>query len=293
MSNNMKARSSKRKAQSTLVGTIAIALLAGTSAAYGQWIKYPVPGTPRTADGKPNLAAPAPRAVNGKPDLSGIWQAEPSPIPELMKLLAASGGENGLGEALPSKYFINLFSDMKPEETFLRASDAAAYRQSVEFFGAGSPGVRCLPAGVPMGDLIPEPFKIVQTPALTAILQEGNTTFRQIHTDGRTHPRDPQPTWLGYSVGTWEGDSLVVDTTGFNDRSWLDALGHIHSEALHVVERFTRRNFGLIELQLTVEDPKTYVKPVTVKVNLRLHPDTELLENFCENERDAKRLIAK
>jgi hypothetical protein len=291
---DMKAQRLMRKGQRALrVSAIAFALLAGTSAANGQWIKYPVPGTPRTADGKPNLSAPAPRAANGKPDLSGIWQVEPSPIPELMKLLAASGGENGLGEALPSKYFINLFSDVKPEETFLRASDAAAYRQSVESFGAGSPGVRCLPAGVPMGDLIPEPFKIIQTPVVTAILQEGNTTFRQIHTDGRTHPRDPQPTWLGYSVGKWEGDSLVVDTIGFNDRSWLDALGHVHSEALHVVERFTRRSFGVIELRLTVEDPKTYLKPVTVTVNLRLHPDTELLENFCENERDAHRLTRK
>jgi hypothetical protein len=208
-----------------------------------------------------------------------------------MKLLP--GGENGLGEAVPVKYFINFFADLKPEETFLRASDAAAYRQRADAWGIGSPNVRCLPAGVPEGDLIPEPFKIVQTPAVLMLLQEGNSTFRQIHTDGRTHPKDPQPTWLGYSVGKWEGDTLVVDTIGFNDQSWLDALGHTHTEALHVVERLTRRNFGLIELQLMVEDPKMYTKPVTVKVNLLLHPDTELLENFCENERDAKRLIAK
>jgi hypothetical protein len=265
----------------------------GTSAAYGQWIKHPIPGTPRTADGKPNLSAPAPRAANGKPDLSGIWQAEASPIPELMKLLAASGGENGLGEAIPTKYFVNLFVDLKPEEIFLRASDAAAYRQRADSWGIGSPGIHCLPAGVPMGDLIPEPFKILQTPQVVAVLQEGNSTFRQIHTDGRTHPRDPQPTWLGYSVGKWEGDTLVVDSVGFNDRSWLDALGHTHTDALHVIERFTRRNFGVIELQVTVEDPKMYVKPVTAKVNLRLHPDTELLENFCENEQDARHIGGK
>jgi hypothetical protein len=285
----MKVQGSTLKVQSALV--FAVMLSMGTSAAYGQWIKYPVPGTPRTADGKPNLSAPAPRAANGKPDLSGVWQVEASPIPELMKLLP--GGENGLGEAIPSKYFVNLFSDLKPDETFLRTADAAAYRRSVEALGSSSPGIRCLPAGVPQADLIPEPFKIIQTPAVTVMLYEGNTTFRQIHTDGRTHPSNPQPTWLGYSVGKWEGDALVVETIGFNDQSWLDAFGHTHTEALRVVERFTRRNFGVIELQVTLEDPKMYVKPVTVTVNLRLHPDTELLENFCENERDSKRLIAK
>ena len=258
---------------------------------HGQWIKHPVPGTPRTADGKPNLSAPAPRAASGKPDLSGVWQVEASPIPELMKLLP--GGENGLGEAIPSKYFVNLFSDLKPEETYLRASDAAAYRRSVEALGIGSPGIRCLPAGIPQANLIPEPFKIIQTPAVTVMLYEGNSTFRQVHTDGRALPRDPQPTWLGYSVGKWDGDTLVVDTLGFNDQSWLDAFGHTHTEALHVVERLTRRNFGVIELQVTLEDPKMYMKPATVKVNLLLHPDTELLENFCENERDAKRIMAK
>jgi hypothetical protein len=288
----MKAQSLKVKVERALrTVTIAITVLTGTSAAYGQWIKYPVPGTPRAADGKPNISAPAPRAANGKPDLSGIWQAEPAPIPELMKMLP--GGENGLGEAIPSKYFINLFADLKPEDVFLRASDAAAYRQRADAWGIGSPGIRCLPAGVPMGDLIPEPFKIIQTPQVMVVLQEGNSTFRQIHTDGRTHPKDPQPTWLGYSVGTWDGDTLVVDSIGFNDRSWLDALGHTHTEALHVVERFTRRTFGLIELQVTVEDPKMYVRPVTAKINLRLHPDTELLENFCENERDSRHLGGK
>jgi hypothetical protein len=285
----MKVQGSKLKVQSALAFAVTLSL--GTSAAYGQWIKYPVPGTPRTANGKPNLSASAPRAANGKPDLSGIWQAEAAPIPELMKLLP--GGENGLGEAIPAKYFIDFFADLKPEETFLRTADAAAYLRRAAAWGSDSPNVRCLPAGVPEGDLIPEPFKIVQTPAVLLLLQEGNTTFRQIHTDGRTHPKDPQPTWLGYSVGKWEGDTLVVDTIGFNDQSWLDALGHMHTEALHVVERFTRRNFGVIELQVTLEDPKMYVKPVTVKVNLLLHPDTELLENFCENERDAKRIIAK
>jgi hypothetical protein len=265
---------------------------AGASAsAFAQWEQHPTAGTPRTRDGKPNLAAPAPRAPNGKPELSGVWQAEASPIPELIHLLP--GGENGLGEAVPTKYFINLFADLKPEEVFLRASDADAYRRRADSFGSDFPTSRCLPAGLPTGDLLPEPFKIVQTPALTMVLYEGNTTFRQIFVDGRKQPKDPQPSWLGYSIGRWEGDSLVVDTIGFNDRSWLDAFGHTHSDALHVVERFTRRSYGLIELQLMVEDPKTYPKPLNIKVNVRLLPDTELLENFCENEKDYARVPGK
>ncbi len=168
-------------------------------------------------------------------------------------------------KSIPSKYFINFFADLKPEETFLRAADAAAYRRRARRSASALPAFAACPAGIPQADLIPEPFKIIQTPAVAVMLQEGNSTFRQIHTDGRALPRDPQPTWLGYSVGKWEGDTLVVDTIGFNDQSWLDAFGHTHTEALHVVERFTRRNFGLIELQLTVEDAKMYMKPVTVK----------------------------
>jgi hypothetical protein len=287
----MKVQSSKFTVHSALV--FAIALTGGTGAVHGQWIKYPVPGTPRTADGKPNLTAPAPRAANGKPDLSGIWQAEASPFPELMKLLP--GGENGLGEAVPVKYFINFFADLKPEETFLRASDAAAYRQRADAWGIGSPNVRCLPAGVPEGDLIPEPFKIVQTPAVLMLLQEGNSTFRQIHTDGRTHPKDPQPTWLGYSVGKWEGDTLVVDTVGFNGRAWATFSGLPTTERLHVIERFRRIDLGHLEKEITIDDPGAYAKPWTMKKAAILAPaGFEMQEYVCnENNRDVEHSVGK
>jgi len=134
----------------------------------------------------------------------------------------------------------------------------------------------------------PAPYKIVQTPGVTFMLYERDTTYRQVYTDGRKLPEDPQPSWLGYSVGKWEGETLVVDTIGFNDRGWLDARAHTHSEALHLTERFHRLDFGHMELQLTINDPETYTKPFTVKLKQHMLPDTDLLESFCaENEKDA------
>src|SRR6266700_3193457 len=186
-----------------------VAALAGTPMwTQAQWLNHSAPGTPRTRDGKPNLTAPAPRAANGKPDLSGIWQVEGSSFAELGRLLP--GGVNGLGEDVPSKYFINILADFKPEESPVRPSDVALFRQRAEAFGKDGPITHCLPAGVPGGELLPGPFKIVQTPALTVMLYENNTIFRQVFTDGRKLPDDPQPAWQGYSVGKWDGDSLVV-----------------------------------------------------------------------------------
>ena len=128
-------------------------------------------------------------------------------------------------------------------------------------------------------------------PGLLVILYEENTTFRQIFTDGRRPPVDPQPTWLGYSTGKWESDGLVVETTGFNDRSWLDTFGAPHSDKLHLIEKFRRRDMGHMEIAISIDDPKTYVKPVVFTLNTRLLPDSELLENFCENERDVKHMV--
>jgi len=252
--------------------------------AYGQWVNHPTPGGPRTRDGKLNLAAPAPR-VNGRPDLSGVWQAEPAPFEFLKTVLV--DGLNGLGEDPPSKYFLNILADFKPEDAPLQPAAAAAFAKRAQAMGGGLPVTRCLPAGVPLGDLVPIPIKLVQTPGLLLMLYEHDTSFRQIFTDGRKHPVDPQPSWLGYSVGKWDGDTLVVDTLGFNDQSWLDAFGHGHSDAMRVTERFRRRDFGHLDVQITIEDPKTFTKPFTIKFTELLVPDTELLESFCaENEKD-------
>jgi hypothetical protein len=152
---------------------------------------------------------------------------------------------------------------------------------------SGMPSERCLPQGVPKGMSVPEPFKIVQTPGLIVILMEEFNHYRQVFTDGRGVISDRKPTWHGYSIGTWEGDTLVVDTKGFVDGTWLDFRGHPATDALHVVERFRRRDFGHLEAEVTIDDAKPYVKPWTVLLQFELLPDTELIEHICENEKDA------
>jgi hypothetical protein len=270
---------------------ILMAFTSATPCVHGQWLQLPLPDTPRTLDGKPNLSAPAPRASNGKPDLSGIWMAESSPIPELIGLLP--GGINGLGESIPSKYFLDILADFKRGEEPLLPAAAAAFRKNLSRPG-NAPITRCLPAGVPAGDLVPSPFKLIQTPGVVVMLSELDNSFRQIFTDGRKQPDDPQPSWLGYSVGKWEGDWLVVDTVGLNDQGWLDASGHTHSDALRVTERFHRRDFGHMEVELRLDDPKTFTKPVTIRFTEELSPDTELIESFCtEGEQDFAHMPGK
>jgi hypothetical protein len=260
-----------------------------------QWLHHRDPKTPRTADGKANLSAPAPRGVDGEPDLSGVWRIEPTPLDELTRLLGdlSSGAVIGDDVRTFSKYLFNILADFKPEEAPIRSEAAEIFNKRAPDAGKDFPTGHCLPAGVPTGLLIPIPFKIIQTPGLIAMLFEGDNTIRQIYTDGRKRPSDPFPLWLGYSVGTWEGDTLVVDTVGFNDKSWLDAIGHPHSEALHVVERFRRRNFGHIDVEATIDDPKMYTKPFTIKFGEGLQPDTDILELFCENEKDRAHMAAK
>ena len=260
--------------------------------AQAQWLNNRDPETPRTKDGKPNLSAPSPRASNGKPDLSGVWQGVGAPISELMKILPA--GVNGLGEDPPPMSFLNILHGVKPEDDPLRPEFRDAYQKQAAVALTEPPPAFCVPSPMPFVDSFPSPFKIVQTPKLTLMLVESDTDFRQIFMDGRKLPADPQPSWLGYSVGKWDGDSLVVDTVGLTPYSPLDVFGHPHSEALHVTERFRRRDFGHMDLDVTIDDPKTYTKPFTYKINLLLLPDTDLLESFCvENEKDAAHVPKK
>ncbi len=272
-----------------------IAVLIGLmgSSAYAQWVNYPSPGTPRTRDGKPNLTAPAPRAANGKPDLSGLWHVQPTGVEEMKRLfgadlIAAADATSVPGMELDtiSKYAINIFADFKPEETPMRPEAAALFGKRVQ--GAvRDPGVDCLPLGIPISSLVSEVHKIVQTPGLIVILLEVDNAHRQIYTDGRKLPVDPQPSWLGYSVGKWEGDTLVVETNGFNDKAWLDVLGHPRSESMHLIERYRRRDFGHLDVEMTFDDPKMYTKPFTIKITHQLIPDSDILEYFCaENEKD-------
>ena len=231
-----------------------IALFVASSLSQAQWLNQPTPGAPRTPYGKVNMTGPVPRG-NGKPDLSGIWQVAAEP--------RAPGGLFGLGESPNSKYFRNILSDFPAAEEPLTPAGAEIFRQRSQSSGAAQ-GLNCLPDGVPHADLLPEPFKIVQTPGVIVMLYEVETTFRQIFTDGRKQLTDPSRTWMGYSVGKWEGDVLAVDSTGFNGKTWLDAVGHPSTEALHITERFRRRDFGHLDLQVTIDDPKAYFKPWTV-----------------------------
>jgi hypothetical protein len=235
--------------------------------AAAQWFAYPTPGTPRTADGKPNLTAPAPRTPDGKPDLSGIWT---TPSGRWLNNLAADGVE------VPFKpWALALFKERQANN------------------GKGRPSERCISHGVTDFDALPTPTKIIQTPAVTVILFEAYNHYRQIFTDGRPLPVDPQPAWLGYSVGKWDGNTLVVNTNGLNDQTWLDDGGYPHSEALKVTERFTRRDFGHMDIQITIDDPEAYTKPWTVTIPKLLMPDTDLIEWMCENEKDLDHLVGK
>jgi hypothetical protein len=250
---------------------VLILLAAACLSGHAQWLNYSTPRTPRTRDGKPNLTAAAPKAATGKPDLSGVWQVEATPVEEMKRLFGDLSADGALGDttAAFSKYLINILLDFRPEETPLRHEYVNLVRQRSK---QQTPLVHCLPIGIPADDLLPGPFKIIQTPELTIVRNEYENTFRQIYTDGRKPPADPEPLWLGYSVGEWEGDTLAVDTVGFNDKSWLDGIGHPHSEVLHLTERFHRRDFS-------------------VKFTELLLPDSDVTEYFCnENEKDGSHI---
>jgi hypothetical protein len=258
-------------------GATFLSLLLFMVPASAQWLYPPDPGIPRTRDGKPNLSARAPRTREGKPDLSGVWRPEPDPdgVPDPFA-----------PEVLP-RYFLNIAVDLKPEDVPFQPWAAALFKERGARQGADDPISRCEPTGVPAIDTVPVPFKIIQMPRLIVILYEGDTTYRQVFMDGRRLPQDPQPTFMGYSLGRWEGDTLVVDTTGINERSWLDRFGHPHSDALHVIERFRRRDVGQMDIQITIDDPKAYTRPLTYTQKQILLPDTDLFEYFCtENEKD-------
>jgi hypothetical protein len=269
---------------------IVMMLIGASVCTSAQWLNYPTPGSPRTKDGKPNLSAPAPRR-GGKPDLSGVWQVESSSRKELAPYLLP-GGENGLGESDASKYFINFFSDFPFGQEPFQPAAAALFRERMQ--SGRKPPTLCPPPNMPLEDIVPGPFKIVSTPGLVMMLYESDFRFRQIYTDGRKPPSDPQPSWLGYSTGKWDGDWFVIDTVGFNDKGVLDAIGHFHSESMHLTERLHRRDFGHMDVEITLDDPKTYTKPVTIKVSHSLLPDTDLIELFCsESENDLAHMPGK
>ena len=255
-----------------------------------QWLNYPEQRTPLTREGRPDLAAKTPRASNKKPDLTGVWQIEPPAPGEIERLYGKGFGNDVVGDSSreQSRYFVNLFIDFKRGEEPITPAAAAQTLRNLQGMGRlDTPLTRCLPYGLPHRYFNVHAFKIFQTPQAIAMFYEVDGAFRQIHTDGRKLPADPFPMWMGYSTGRWDGDTLVVDTAGFNDQTWLDAIGHPHSEALKVQERFHRRDFGHMDIEATLEDPKILTKPVTVKFTVLLIPNSDVLESFCsEGERD-------
>jgi hypothetical protein len=228
---------------------------------HAQWLNYPTPGIPRLPNGRPNLAAPAPRTPDGKPDFSGVWNR------------------------LSPKYRVNIAADLKPDEVQPWARDLV--RQRMEDIGKDSMTARCLPLG-PMYATDADStgggmMKISQTPSMILILNP-DLTYRQIYLDGRPLETSPNPSFMGYSVGHWDADTLVVESFGFNDRTWLDSSGHPHTEALRMTERYRRRDFGHLDLEVTLQDPGVYARPWTVAVKAELAADTELLEYVCNEK---------
>jgi hypothetical protein len=253
-----------------------------------QWVNQPTPGTPRTPGGKANLTAPAPR-LNGKPDLTGLWQPERITQRELAESLGTDGPSLQIDPQDVSKNVINLFWGVKPDDEPLTPAGRAAQKRLQEQSNQW-PHTQCLPAGVP-ADLFVLSFKIVQAPREILMLTEIASPTRQIYTDGRSLPKDPEPTYMGYSVGRWEGDTLVVDTNGFIDGEWLDGFGHARSESMRITERYRRRDFGHMDLEITFNDAKYYTRPFTVKTAVNLIPDSDILEYVCpENEKDRAHL---
>jgi hypothetical protein len=262
-----------------IVTAAAICLLPITLNA--QWLNFRQPGIPRTPNGKPDLTAPAPRAPDGKPDLSGLW----------------GGGEPFPG---PVSFSVDIISDIKDEAIFRPAAEALVQKRQ-EDLGRDWPVYHCLPIGPVQG--LTETFRIIQSATVVALLFNNNFSgddYRQIFLDGSELPRDPNPTWHGYSVGHWEKsesgtseDTLVIETAGFNDRSWLDGVGHPHSERLHTTERLRRIDFGHIQYQITFDDPETMTRPLTLRRVRNYQADTEMLESVCENEQDASHMVGK
>jgi hypothetical protein len=264
--------------------------------AHAQWLNYSPAGTPMK-DGKPDLSAPAPRDAAGKPDLTGVWAHERTSAAEFKRILGPAYEKEsqsallGMELEVVHKYGLNILLDLKPGESILTPAGEAAMKrrtaqQRVDNVCHGE-------YGWPVAGLLAEPFKIVQAPKETMILYEVDGLHRQVFVDGRKFPDTFEfPAYLGYSVGRWEGDTFVVETRGFNDRTPIDGMGHPRSEAMHVTERYRRRDFGHLDTELTFDDPEMYTRKITVKIGYELIPNNDIFEMFCtQNEKDRAHMV--
>ena len=264
---------------------VAILLAMAAVPLSAQWLSYPTAGIPRTPDGTPNRSAPAPRTRDGRPDLSGIWQLEPSPCnPQSI---------GGCGDYPAGREFGNIGARLTGGLPYQPWAADIVKKRTADL-GKDDPVSWCQPAGALRLLTYPPYRKIIQTPGVTVILSERDVTYRQIFTDGRPLPKDPSPSWNGYSSGRWEADTLIVETIGFRDGTWLDRNGSPMTEAAKMTEKFRRVNFGNLDVEVTIDDPKAYTKPWTVTLHQVIVPDTELLDYYCqENEKDTAHLVGK
>jgi hypothetical protein len=279
------------------VALLALIGLPGSLPLAAQWPDYPNQGVPKTAAGKPNLNGPAPRTPDGKPDFSGIWQYERPPEPPGQSAppppQAPGPNENIIPLSVRRSQFWNLGASFKDGLPF-QPWAAELHRQRVEENSKENPDAHCLPLGVMQLHTHGQPRKMVQTPGLIVIIYEANSGLRQIFTDGRPMPKDPEPWWYGYSVGKWDGDTLVVESAHFRDLGWLDVEGSPLTDQGRIIERFRRPDYGHLEIEVTIDDPKAYTKPWTVTVHQKLMPETDLIEFICqENEKAAAHLVGK
>jgi hypothetical protein len=287
-------RHAHKRAMTVLV-TIVVAATTGSLGA--QWFKHPSPRAPRTSNGDVDLSAPAPRLANGKPDVSGVWMtAEPAcvirgtvPLAELLKLIPASR-KCPPRTASFSRQSINIGIDMPgglPYQPWLaKLVDERTANQAID-----DPHIRCLPDLFLRAYGLPHYLKFVQTPDLLVMLNEYNGVYRQVFMDGRPLPDAPNPSWQGYSTGTWSDETLVIDTIGFRNDLWIDWVGSVITESAKVRERIRRTDFGHLDIEVTVDDPKAYTKPWTVTLRQQFAPDTELIDEICaEGEKFSKQL---
>lgn len=266
-------------AQAVVLTAVLMSLAPALSA---QWPNQPTPDVPKTAAGVPALTGPVPRTPDGKPDLSGLWRG--------------AGGVGG-GQTAPAvpegtppvAGFRNVGSGFK-EGLPLTPLGADLLKARVANNSKDNPEAHCLPMGIVQLHTQGAPRKFIQTPRLLVVLYEASMETRQIHLDGRKYPtEDAQPWWYGYSAGRWEGDTLVVETKHFREGGWLDIIGTPLTDAATITERFRRVNFGRMEIDVTVNDPKAYTRPWTVRVNQQLMLDEDLIEFVClENQRFGK-----
>ena len=265
------------------VCAVLVSLMSAVMApASAQWLNYPTPGIPRLPDGKPDLNAPAPRTADSKPDLSGIWYLEAPPC-----------APEGCSDYRVGPEFLNFGASLS-EGLPYQPWAAALVKERSDQFAKDDPVGTCRPPGALRLLTFPPPRKFIQLPGLFVLLAERDVTFRQVFTDGRPLPKDPEPSWNGYSVGRWDGDALVVQTIGLRDGAWIDRRGSPLTDAAKITERYRRLSYGRLDIEVTVDDPKAYLRPWTVTLHQIFAADTELLDYHCmDNEKDAVRLVGK